>query len=75
MDFNTTLTKLQEATLTPDQVKANMAKDAAKANFAKQGKLKPGEDIELDPNDPTKKKYRVISAQIQQQAKTSTLTR
>jgi len=52
-----------------------MAKDAAKANFAKQGKLKPGEDIELDPNDPTKKKYRVISAQIQQQAKTSTLTR
>ena len=75
MDFKETLRKLQEDVLTPDQIKANQAKDVAKANFVKNGKLKPGEDIELDPTDPTKTKYRVISAQAIQQASRSTLTR
>jgi hypothetical protein len=75
MDFNETLAKLQEATLNPQDAMALKKKEAAKANLLKTGKLKAGEDIVLDPTDRTGTKYKVVQAQVINQAKRATVTR
>jgi ribosome modulation factor len=66
---------LEEAVMTPQEIQKAKQKQAALDGFKAKKKLKPGEDIMQDPNDPTGKKWKVIPAQVKKQANTAILTR
>lgn len=72
MDFNKSLKKIQEA-LTPEQQKAEDAKQAAKKEMIRKGLIKPEDDIEPDPKTPNT--YRKIDPRVAQAAKTARLVR
>lgn len=61
--------------LSPKEILAQKAKSAVFNAMKKNNKLKPGEDIMPDPEDKSGKKWKVIPAKINQQAKNAIITR
>jgi hypothetical protein len=66
---------IKEATMTPQDSLALKKKEAAKQALLKANKIKPGDDIALDPTDRTGTKYKIVPANIVNQAKRATVTR
>lgn len=75
MDFNDTLAKLKEGTVSPQDQQTQQMKQIALAKLKKAGQVKDGDDIELDPNDPSKTKWKIIPKQVVAQGNRATITR